>query len=303
MTYDVVLWKAKAKASDTPGLIALTLSDNRESASVARFPKSKVATQLEAAFSCALEALPFELDLDGQKALVSLPHGDNLDARLAKLQAVAIDLGLTLFEFQKTPPTEEDSAEHERRLESQRSTEEQETFRNALEAARRGSAKDMHLVGSCYRTGTGVAKEPEQAVDWYEKAAAAGMKSAYGSIADICREDLGTADALARGYEVLQRGTDAGSLLALGMLADWTAQGIGTPADAVAAFKLWSRLLESDESVAAFEIAKAYELGEGVDLSKETAIVFFRRARKAGHPDALRQLKRLGTEPDMAAKQ
>ena len=30
MTYDVVLWKAKAKVKDAPGLIALTLSDNRE---------------------------------------------------------------------------------------------------------------------------------------------------------------------------------------------------------------------------------------------------------------------------------
>lgn len=302
MTYDVVLWKAKVKATDAPGLIALTLNDNRECTSVARFPKSKFAAQLEAAFSCPLNALPFELDLESEKALVGFPHGSILDAGLATLQGVANDLGLTLFDFQKTPPTEEDSAEHERRLHSQQTAEELETFRNALEAAQRGSAKDMHLVGSCYRTGTGIAKDPEQAVRWYEKAVAGGLKSAYGSIADVCREDLGTPDALARGYALLKQGADAGSLLALGMLADWTAQGIGTSADAVAALKLWHQLLASDESVAAFEIAKAYELGEGVAPSKETAIVFFRRARKAGHPDALRQLKRLGAEPDISSK-
>jgi hypothetical protein len=302
MTYDVVLWKAKAKAKDAPGLIALTLSDNRECTSVARIPKTRVAAQLEAAFSCPLHALPFEVDLDSQKVLVGFPHGDSLAAGLATLQGVAIELGLSLFDFQRTPPTEEDGAEHARRLNSQQSSEEHETFRYALEAAQKGSAKDMHFVGSCYRTGTGVAKDPEQAIDWYERAVAGGMRSAYGSIADVCREDLGTPDALARGYALLKEGANAGSLLALGMLADWTAQGVGTGADAVAAFKLWSQLLESDESVAAFEIAKAYELGEGVAPSKETAIVFFRRARKAGHPDALRQLRRLGAEPDISTK-
>ncbi len=301
MTYDVVLWKSKAKPVDPPGLIALTLSDNRECESVARFPKSKVAAQLEAVFSCPVDNLPFELDLDGQKALVGIPYGEELEARLAMLQAVGTELGLTLFDFQKTPPSDSELAEHQRRLSSEQSTEDQEAFDHALASALRGSAKDMHFVGSCYRTGTGVDKDCEQALAWYEKAAAAGVRSAYGSMADMCRDDLGTPTALAKGYALLKQGANAGSLLALGMLAEWTAQGIGTPADASTAFKLWSQLLKSDESVAAFEIAKAYELGEVVEPSLEIAVGFFRRARKAGHPEALRQLKRLGAGADIQA--
>lgn len=61
MTYDLVLCKEKPKASDTPDLIAMVLSDNIECPSVGRFPKSKVADHLASGQEDRGQVLPFAL--------------------------------------------------------------------------------------------------------------------------------------------------------------------------------------------------------------------------------------------------
>ena len=54
----------------------------------------------------------------------------------------------------------------------------QTAFKFYLEAAEKGSDDGMFFVGSCYENGTGVEKNFDEALKWYNKAAAAGNEIA-----------------------------------------------------------------------------------------------------------------------------
>ena len=295
MTYDVALWKIKVKASDSVGLVAMTLSEGGECKAVSRFPKAKVIDRLQNIFGSPIDELPFEIDITGQGAVIGLPLG-GASGQLEALAELAQEFGLFLFDFQKSQPTESDLEEFQRRVREQARSGEENTFLFAFEAASKGSLYDMHLVGSCYRYGTGVAKDLSKAIEWYERAAESGMTKALVSFADMCREDIGDDSSLRNGVGCLQRAVTAGSSVALAMLAEWTRDGIGMAPDAAASVVLWRKLLEVDACVAAFELAKAYEHGQGVDQSTSLAVDYYRMSREAGHPDALRNLRRLGAE-------
>jgi len=73
-------------------------------------------------------------------------------------------------------------------------------------------------------------------------------------------------------------------------------QGVGMAADPHGAAILWEQLLATEPCVAAFELAKLYEGGTGVEQSLFKAAEYFRMARSAGHPDAYRNLRRIGAE-------
>lgn len=296
MTYDFALWKAKAKSSDSAGLIALTLSEGYQCKTVSRFPKSKVIQRLQDLFDCSVDKLPFETDITAQGAVFGLPRVDALERQCEVLINLAKELDLYLFDFQEEGPSDADVSEFQRRVLEQDKSEEEQTFIHALEAANKGSEYHMHLIGSCYRYGTGVAKDHGKAAEWYERTAKSGMTKALVSLAEMYHDDLGDASSLKEGIHCLQRAAEAGSPSALAMLAEWTRDGVGMAADPAASVELWRQLLVSDAWVAAFELAKAYEQGNGVDRSTELAIDYYRKARTAGHPEAYINLRRLGTE-------
>jgi TPR repeat protein len=293
MTYDIALWKPKRNANDSVGLIAITISEGSESDSVSRFPQSKLIKSIEASFGIEWDNLPFEAEISAQGATFGLQYGVELEARCALLSAVADELGLFFYDFQKTPPSESDDNEFKRRIALNLETEEAQDCQYSMKKAQEGSLYDMHRVGSCFRFGTGVKKDLTKAISWFEAAEKAGMQKALITLVDLYREDLADDDSLRKGLTCLRRGVDSGSLVALAMLAEWTQEGIGMAPDPVAALTLWQQLNEIDESVSAFEIAKIYEHGLGVTPSISTAAEYYRRARKAGHPAAFMNLRRL----------
>jgi hypothetical protein len=102
MTYDIALWKAKAKTSDSVGLIAITLCEGSECRAVSRFPKAKVTDRLKEIFGCSFDELPFEADITGQGAVLSLSHSDSLGC-LDALAKLAQELGLYKYAGKKSP--------------------------------------------------------------------------------------------------------------------------------------------------------------------------------------------------------
>lgn len=296
MTYDVVLWKSKAKPSDSAGLIAMTLSEGYQCKAVSRFPKSKVVQRLQELLDCPIDELPFEINITGQGAIFGLPHGEALERQCGALIELAKELDLYLYDFQEDGQSEADVEEFQRRVLEQDRSEEEQTFVFALESAGKGSQYHMHFVGSCYRYGTGVMKNLSKAVEWYERGAKSGMAKALVSLAEMYREDLGDESSLQEGLGCLRRAVTARSPAALAMLAEWTRDGVGIVADLTASVALWRQLVEVDACVAGFELAKAYENGHGVDRSTILAIDYYRRSREAGHPEAYINLRRLGAE-------
>jgi TPR repeat protein len=296
MTYDIALWKARAKNTDSSGLIALTLNEGYESKAISRFPKSKVVNRLEEIFGCSADELPFEATITGQGAIFGLPYGEGCENQREGLAQLARELDLSIYDFQENSPSEADVAEFQRRVRDQGHSEDEQAFVFALEAAGKGSLYHQHLVGSCYRNGTGVKKDLSEAAEWYERAANAGMTKALVSLAEMCREDIGDDASLNKGLGYLQRAVSMGSSVGMAMLAEWKRDGIGAAKDIPGAIGLWRRLVEVDAFVAAFELARAYEHGAGVEQSTKLAIDYYRTAREAGHPEAWKNLRRLGAE-------
>lgn len=297
MTYDIALWKAKRGATDSAGLIAITLADGHECTAVARFPRTKLIKCLEERFESSFDSLPFEIDITGQGAIFGIPQGSNFEKCLVAVTEIAASLGLYIFDFQSTAPSDSDEQELERRVRAQAASGEAAEFQFSLQNAQEGNVYEMHKVAGCFRYGTGVIKNLNEAIAWYERATTAGLKRAVASLADLYREDLADDASLKKGVELLRSSVASGNVFAMATLAEWLRDGVGGPSDATAAVALWCQLLEADSCVAAFELARAYEHGNGVEKSLDSAIKYFRASRAAGHPEALKNLRRLGAEP------
>jgi TPR repeat protein len=119
---------------------------------------------------------------------------------------------------------------------------------------------------------------------------------AWASLAEMFKEDLRDEPSLRRGLACLREGAQAKSATSLEMLAEWLQSGIGCVPDAAASIDVWRRLLELEPCNAAFALARAYESGNGIPQSLALASDHYRLARKAGHPEALKSLRRLGAE-------
>lgn len=198
----------------------------------------------------------------------------NCRRQLAALTQLGSELDLSIYDFQEHAPAEADVAEFQRRAREEDGSEDEQAFLFALDASNKG-LYHQHLVGSFYRNGTGVARDLQQAAQWYEGAPNSGMTKALVSLAQICREDMGDEASLTTGIGHLQRAVSMGSPVGMAMLAEWKRDGIGAPQDLPGAIDLWSRLVEFDAFEAAFELAKPHEQGTGVAQSTALAIDFY----------------------------
>lgn len=296
MTYDIVLWKAKKKATQADGLIALLLSDGFECKSVMKFPQAKLTKQLETAFECDVHELPFEASVTSQGAVFGLSMGDDKAIQLSRIQQIANRHAWVIYDFQTQVPTDADTTEFERISQEGTGSEDEQDFLHSLEKAQQGTWYDMHRVASCFRYGTGTPQDLPSAIEWYTKAAKAGMVNAYVTLAELYQENIGDEASLRKGFECLRLAADASNIKAMTMFAEWLRDGIGCTANLSASIQAWQKLLPLDAMLAGFELARAYESGVGVPVSKDLAIEHYRLARASGHPDAYRNLKRLGAE-------
>lgn len=298
MTYDLILWKAKRVQRDSDGLIALLLGEGLECDGVSRFPRSAMVEHLKEALEVPFDALPFEVSLSGKAAWFGLSHGNERGRHLQLIHDFARKNGLRLYDFQIEAPSPQDSAELKKRLAESTLSEEEHYFSDALASAEKGNANGMHKAGNYYRCGTGVEKDQNKAIEWYQRAGDAGLHKALVSLAEVYIQERGDPGSIEKGLALLRKGAALEHVPSITFLAELLRDGVGEHApDLNEAIGLWQRLLVLDPWVGSFELAKLYESGQGVPQSTEKAIEYLKMARGAGHPEAYRNLRRLGAEP------
>lgn len=298
MTYDVILWKSKRSQQMGNGLIALLLSENMECSDLARFPKSATIRLLEQAFADAFDHLPFEISVNGRSMSLGLSHGEEGARHLKIIAGIAQKSGLCLFDFQTQSPSADDQAEFSARVAEFDLSDESYMFSDALALAKSGHAEAMHKLGNCYRSGSGVQQNLDAALEWYQRAATAGLPKALVSLAEVHIQERGSPQDINTGLAYLKQGAERQHAPSMTMLGELLRDGVaGLPPDLVSAVALWHQLLPIDPWVAAFELAKVYESGLCGPPSIDKAVEYFRMARRAGHPEAFRNLRRLGAEP------
>jgi len=115
---------------------------------------------------------------------------------------------------------------------------------------RRVTADAQCNLGVCYSNGDGVAKDAEQAVSWYRRAAEAGHADAQFNLG-VCYSD-----------------------------------GDGVAKDAEQAVSWYRRAAEAGNADAQFNLGVCYSNGDGVAKDAEQAVSWYRRAAEAGNADA-----------------
>jgi TPR repeat protein len=195
--------------------------------------------------------------------------------------------------------------------------------------AEQGDPAAMTALGQRYETGNGVPLDPDQAIDWYRRAAAAGdppgqyllgqmhlnggiqpkdaRRAAELYMRAAAHGHAGAQAALARLYErgegVPQDYRRAAQFYALAAM-QWDGEGrqplgtsfaLGRPENrATPESVLWfRRAARLGVAEAQFDLARAYELGHGVGQDLSQAEQWYREAAEQGHDRAAEALARL----------
>jgi TPR repeat protein len=208
-------------------------------------------------------------------------------------------------------------------------------FELALRSAEQGSPRAQLALGFKYEHGQGVARDIDQALRWYEKAASQGSSEADLRIARIMASDADHRDRPTP-FEVTLEAAEAGDPEAQRALAFKYEHGLGIEEDPEAAIEWYRKAAEQGNTEAllwlsayaaasgepagqpsSFERAKRearngspesqfalglhYEEGRGVDRDLEEALRLYEKAASQGYRDAqFRMSSILAEDPERA---
>ncbi len=183
-----------------------------------------------------------------------------------------------------------------------------------------GNADDMKETGDRYMSGADGTSDPEQALDWYTRAAEAGSTEAIYAIGMLYSGDgLGAADFVTAA-EWFRKGGDAGDVLCLRALAGLYAENLingednwntamslyeqaAEKGDAYSSKALgcmlyadgylqtsctrWQEAVEGGDTEALIYLGRAYYRGEGVTKDEKQAFSCFLQAAETGETFAM----------------
>ena len=247
----------------------------------------------------AMAGSPDDLDLPSDVAGVAYADLDPSDAVAEACQA-AID----------AHPNERRFHTHMGRIYSKRGD-----YGRAVEAYRlahgQGSAVASNNLGSMYMSGEGVVASEERATLYIRRAANRGLPFAMVTMGARARTGRGMPENPRMAVYWYERALEAGDAGAANDLGVMYQTGMGVREDDARAMDLFAEALRRDpgHALAAYNIAQAYEAGEGVPADLGWARGYYVLAFEAGDADAAAEVGRfhaegLGTvaDPAMAAE-
>jgi hypothetical protein len=157
----------------------------------------------------------------------------------------------------------------------------------ARRAADGGSADGQALLAFILTSGPEDRRNPDEALEWYRKSAAAGCPQGHLGYALSMARDGGADPAMqARIIEHLQSAADASLPTALYLLGMITERGLGLPTDPVAAADFYRRAAEKGHRGGQARWGLALLEGRGVAADPLDGESWLRRAALAGDPEA-----------------
>jgi TPR repeat protein len=159
-------------------------------------------------------------------------------------------------------------------------------------AADKGSTSAMVELGVLLGTGSGVAKDPDQARKLFEHAAEAGNARGVTNLAAISGGGSAPSDP-AKARALLSAGAEANSAEAQFQLGLMAANGIGGPQDDVAARALFEKAAAQNHPGALEWMGAFAQLGRGGAKDESAAKTYYAKAAALGNEDAKAALKRI----------
>ncbi len=144
------------------------------------------------------------------------------------------------------------------------------------------SAPEMFNRGLDYYNGQGVPQDYAKAMEWFRKAAAAGIGRAMNNIGMLYTNGQGVPQDYAKAMEWFRKGAAAGSGLAMNNIGVHYDNGQGAPQDYAKAMEWYRKAAAAGSGDAMYNIGVHYDNGQGVPQDYAKAMEWFRKAAAAG---------------------
>lgn len=152
-----------------------------------------------------------------------------------------------------------------------------------LAQAAAGSANDQNILGAMYQTGSGVARNEEEAARWYAKAADQGHAAAQANLGAIYMSTRGPLKDSRKGVELLKLSAAQQFPLGIARLGAAYLQGSGIAQDTAKGTRLLLEAVDLGVGLAAYELGRAYFHGSGATKDAQKAEQWFRKSAELGY--------------------
>ena len=169
-------------------------------------------------------------------------------------------------------------------------------------AAEDGVAQAQFGLGLRYESGTGVAKDPVQAIHWFRQAAEQGYDEAQYMLGCCYNGEDGFAKDPIEAAKWWKKAAAQGHADAQHCLGLSYSIGQGVTKNPAEAVKWWLNSAEKKHVDAEFFLGLSYAEGLGVPKTPEQAVYWLRQAAAQGNGNALTELKKLGADRDSSAR-
>jgi len=172
-----------------------------------------------------------------------------------------------------------------------------ETTEQLKKLAENGDSQAQLKLGYLYFTGSRGFKDYEIALDYYNKAAAAGEVLAMSNICNMYWYGLGVKKNNTTAYEWCKKAEKLGSSNAMVMLGEMAMdQAALKPSANLEALQYFHKAADLDHLHAQYILGIFYERGLVNSPDLEKAIYWYKKSASLGHPKALDAVKRLGAD-------
>jgi TPR repeat protein len=162
----------------------------------------------------------------------------------------------------------------------------EEQFRRSRQDAERSPAAQV-VIGLAYESGTGVSRDPAEAVRWYRRAADQGHATARFRLAVAFSEGRGVAKDDAECVRWARLAAEQGYPPAQMKLGWMYTRGRGVARDDREAVVWYRRAAEQEDPAAQNNLGWMYETGRGVPRDDGEAVLWYRRAAEHNQAPAL----------------
>lgn len=156
--------------------------------------------------------------------------------------------------------------------------------------AGRGSTPAMMFLARLYTNGTGVERDPKEAVAWFKSAALAGSTNGMLLYGDALASGHGTVKDVTEARRWISKSAEAGNVAALFRLGRMYRDGESIPRDPLEAVNLFKRAAEANYAPAMVAVGLMFEGGGGLEADHLQAVQWYKRAADAGDAEGMAAL-------------
>ncbi len=164
-----------------------------------------------------------------------------------------------------------------------------------------GDAAAQYEIGLRYAEGRGVARDPKQALAWFDKSAAQGIAPAQYRLGSAYEKGVGLDRDPALALAWYGKAADAGNIRAMHNLAVMSAEGAAGKPDYAKAAQWFGKASEFGVRDSQFNLAILYARGLGIEQSLVQSYKWFAIAASEGDEDAAKKRDEVAAKLDSAA--